>query len=196
MKSFYVLMLHFAVISAISAQKSMTADAFWLQVSKGEDLYFEGVTFTEDLDWTDRSGSVMTSLYTEQKRQFEVHTRFVSVKIEFKACTFKGRLDLFTMVDSDAIVKEYRLEFQRPVVFNNCVFEQEVDFELANFNDALVLKGSRFMVRPSFFRIGLTQRPDLSDLVLDKGCAFKNYQSDKLKVLSVAELQELIKRVN
>lgn len=189
-------MLHFAFISALSAQTTMTADAFWQQVSRGEDLYFEGVTFTEDLDWTDASGSVITSLYTEQKKQFEVHTRFVPVRIEFKACTFKGRLDLFTLVDAGSIVKEYRLEFRKAVVFSNCVFEKEVDFELANFNDALVFKGSRFMERPAFFRIGLTQRPDLSNLVLEKGCAFKNFQSDKLKVLSVAELLELVKQVN
>lgn len=196
MKCFYVLMLQFAVISAFTAQTTLTADAFWQQVSKGEDLYFEGITFAEDLVWTDLSGSVVTSLYNEQKRQFEVHTRFIPVRIEFKDCTFKGRFDLFTEVAENSLVKEYRLEFQKPVVFSNCVFEKLVDFELANFNDALVFKGSRFLERPAFFRIGLTQRPDLSDLVLEKGCAFKNYQSDKLKVLSVGELQELVIRVN
>ena len=179
-------------MSSAFAQKEVSSLELLSQIGQGKSLSYENVIVTGDIDLSKLDHPTETGKYIENGKTAYVLSHLVQQAISFKNCTFKGKLIFCTKTESNTEKREYRVEFAEDVILQNCRFEKTVDFELTNFGKAISLEGSVFKDQPKFVRIGLTQKPNLEGLKLEKGCLFQLDQSTKVQVLTAAELSRMI----
>ena len=175
----------------VYAQTDVQASEIINQFNDGKALNFENVTIVGDLDLSNLKDSKSTCVYPEKGKKVDVITNFVTHGVLFKNCVFKGKFILFHLDNSGSMKKEFRVQFNENVVFEKCVFEQSVDFELTNFNKAVSFESSNFKAQPRLVRMGVYQKPNLTGLILEKGCLFQFDQTKKAQVFTLKELMKV-----
>ena len=192
MKRKNVVLLALFLMTAFGAyaQKQLPTTELVAQIQEGKSLVYENVIFTDDIDLSNFGTNPQTGQYPENGKMAYVFTNFIKQPVSFKNCVFKGKLILFTKIETAIEKKEYRVEFINDVRFQNCVFEKFVDFELTNFNKAVSFEGTVFKEQPRFVRMGIEQKPNIQGLKLEKNCLFQVDQSKKERVLTAKELEK------
>lgn len=123
----YLLMSQCAAKIPSDEQKTVSAQKIIGQINKGEHIYYENVSITGTLDFTE-----VTQQYFDSNKTVRHE---VSSSITFVNCIFKNELIAYKKDD----IKTHFVSFFRNVSFQNCRFEGEVNFkevtvnELANF---------------------------------------------------------------
>ena len=174
------------------AQQQMASTELANQISQGKSLVYENVSFVGDIDLSNLGTSTPTAQYPENGKTAVVLSNFVRQPVSFKNCTFKGKFTLCSKTESAVEIKEYRVEFTENVIFQNCIFEKDTNFELVNFDKAVSFEGSVFKEQPRFVRMGIYQKPNIQGLKLEKDCLFQFDQSKKQKVFTIKELSKII----
>jgi hypothetical protein len=131
------------------------------------------------------------AVYPEQGKTAYVFSNLIGQPVVFNRCTFAGRLILCRKEARGDSILEYRVVFTQDVTWRACVFEQDADFELTNFDGRVSFRESTFLKQPRFVRIGLTQPPDLTGLVLRDKCLYQRYQRSQRQYLTAVALQAL-----
>jgi uncharacterized protein YjbI with pentapeptide repeats len=118
------LLICFSFLSCSSRDdKSVSGEKIENSVKDGNDIYYEDVTITGDLNLVDLAGAVKAS-----PSQLNVYVKGALV---FKNCIFKGML-IGALKDKAGIY--YSTTFLKNLYFDNCTFEDDVNLEEATIN--------------------------------------------------------------
>jgi hypothetical protein len=174
--------------------KTISAGEIVNQINSGKAISIENATVIGDLDLTSLTNQINDSVYPENGKTAKVFTGKVTEKVSFKNVTFAGNLNLFRKELDEKEIREYRVQFEKSVAFENCTFEKNVNFELTNFNEGVSLASSVFINQPLLVRVGLEKFANLESVIFEQKAIFQFTQNNPRKVVSVSELEVILKK--
>ena len=124
----------------------------------------------------------------EKNKTAKVFSAKITQPVTFKNIVFNGKVDFFRTESDAKEINEYRLVFADAVKFENCIFKEPADFELTNFDGSVSFANSIFKAKPSFIRVGLEKIPNFTNTIFESGSVFQNFQHEKPRNFSAAEL--------
>jgi uncharacterized protein YjbI with pentapeptide repeats len=144
------------------------------QIDNGENVYYEDVTITGDLDF---SQSLNTAKIEENTYAVDINSVIV-----FRNCEFTGNI---LGVHTDASDSRYYVRFNRPVSFSNSeikgevnffrtVFNGKVDFSNSRFNQKILLKDTLFKEQASFKSVVFESETDFRTIEFYSRAIFSN----------------------
>ena len=167
----------------------------WLNAEKiPHEAYLGTSGFIVSLNKTDEIVSKILIQFEQVPKTAKVYTGRIKANVSFKNVIFAGKLNLFRKESDEKEIREYRVQFENLVVFENCTFEKDVNFELTNFNEGVSFANSVFKIQPLFVRIGLEKFADLESVVFEQDAIFQFAQNNPRKVVSVSELETILKK--
>ena len=107
-----------------------SSDELSEKLTAGKDVYIRNVEFEEDIDLTDLGGFAYAYPGTKQLE--------VKGNVVFDSCVFKG----FSAYDIRENIK-YQTLFDKNLVFNNCIFEGDLDLSYARIDGNFLMSGSK-----------------------------------------------------
>ena len=170
-RAFMILLLGIFIVSCASCSEIQKKNKLEDLVTEGKDVYFEGVTFDQDIDFT----KFEKNLISEGVYQVRIGS-----SITFRNCTFKGRVITYTRDENNDIVmtafqsnltfiactfheaSTFRASsvlgrtdftnsvFLKPVSFEECTFFQNAYFRAAAFHEELRFQNAVFMQKANF----------------------------------------------
>lgn len=183
-----------AVCGVFGQTKTIAASEIVNQIASGKTVSIENATVGGDLDLTNLPNQINDAVYPEKGKTARVFSGVIGQKISFKNVIFSGGLKFFRNESDAKEIREYRVQFNETVAFENCTFEKDVNFELTNFNNGVSLAGSIFKETPLFVRIGLEKFADLENVVFEQNAIFQFTQNNPRKIVSVNELKTILKK--
>jgi hypothetical protein len=174
--------------------KTISAGEIVNQINSGKAISIENATVIGDLDLTSLTNQINDSVYPENGKTAKVFTGKVTEKVSFKNVTFAGNLNFFRKESDEKEIREYRVQFEKSVAFENCTFEKNVNFELTNFNEGVSFANSVLKNQPLFVRIGLEKFANLESVIFEQKAIFQFTQNNPRKVVSVSELEVILKK--
>lgn len=174
--------------------KTLSANEIANQISAGKAVSVENAIVVGDFDLTNLTNQENDAVYPENGKTAKVYTGRIKANVSFKNVIFAGKLNLFRKESDEKEIREYRVQFENLVVFENCTFEKDVNFELTNFNEGVSFANSVFKIQPLFVRIGLEKFADLESVVFEQDAIFQFAQNNPRKVVSVSELETILKK--
>jgi hypothetical protein len=180
---------------AYGQQKSLAAQEIIRQITAGQTVNIENAVITGELDLTALPNPINDAVYPEQGKTARVFSHEVKQSVTFSNVKFTGRFSLFRQTTTAKEIREDRVVFRQAVRFENCVFAQETDFTLANFEGEVSFANSVFQQKPLLVRIGLSRPANLDGAVFAQGSVFQFTQNDERRNLSVADLQSLMRQM-
>ncbi|MCW3125646.1 MAG: pentapeptide repeat-containing protein [Bacteroidetes bacterium] len=139
--------------SSIGDQK-VSSEKLRAHLSLGEDVSYKGYTITGDFDLIDTGHAVAVSPV--------ISDVYIRSAIVFRNCTFKGKL----MASRRTGAQGYTATFGRTIFFEDCVFDDEVNFEGATVN------GICNFLKCTFKKGGLFNRATFNGMASFTNCAF------------------------
>jgi hypothetical protein len=174
--------------------KTISAGEIVNQINSGKAISIENATVIGDLDLTSLTNQINDSVYPENGKTTKVFTGKVTEKVSFKNVIFAGNVNFFRKESDAKEIREYRVQFEKSVAFENCTFEKNVNFELTNFNEGVSLASSVFKNQPLFVRVGLEKFANLESVIFEQKAIFQFTQNNPRKVVSVSELEVILKK--
>lgn len=174
--------------------KTISADEVFAQINSGKPVSFENITVVGDLDLTNSVNQINDSVYSEKGKTARVFSLMVGQKISFKNVNFSDNFKFFRKESSEKEIREYRVQFNEAISFENCNFKKDVNFELTNFNQGVTFAGSVFKGETLFIRIGLEKFANLEAVIFEQKAVFQFTQNSPRKTVSVNELNEILKK--
>jgi hypothetical protein len=173
--------------------KTISADEIVNQINAGKAISVESVIVVGDFDLTNLTNQENDAVYPENGKTAKVYTGKVTEKITFKNVIFAGNLNFFRKESDEKEIREYRVQFENSVTFENCTFEKDVNFELTNFNEGVSFANSVFKNQPLFVRVGLEKFANLKSVIFEQNAIIQFTQNNPRKVVSVSELETILK---
>ncbi len=193
--AFAVLFIFSAVNGSAQNRPAVVSAAEIIKrFEKSQPVNYENVTISGDLDLSNLPVRTNDAIYPENGKTARVYATTVDQPITFRNVIFDGKLNFFRRSETNKEINEYRIVFERGVVFENCTFNETANFELTNFNGGVSFAGSTFNYKPSFVRVGLVSVPDLAKTTFANGSIFKNFQNDTPQNLSAPELKSFYQK--
>ncbi|RYU94539.1 pentapeptide repeat-containing protein [Emticicia agri] len=156
MKKLLIFFLCAGIISTASAQKEVSAKTIFDAIDKGQTVNYDGVTITGTLDLTELSNKKRI----KQSKGYDEYKSTVEVPVSFKNCTFKDDFIAYknnedkrgdrnwsiSMGDGET----YTTDFEKSVVFENCIFEGKSEFKYSDFAEKASFAGTKFGKEANF----------------------------------------------
>jgi uncharacterized protein YjbI with pentapeptide repeats len=173
------------------AQSRVDARDILERINRGEKVAFRNARIEGDLDLTQLQNK---KLKQEADREPSQGTKFyistVTVPLSFSGCTFSGKVLGFynpeagKIISSDGNQEVFSANFEKEVLFENCVFEAEAAFKYSEFRQAASFAGSRFRQEavfkytkfaqgPNFEKTTFAQRADFKYATFAQGVSFE-----------------------
>ncbi len=184
-----------STLGIFAQAKTINSDEIINQIKSGKAVSIENVIVVGDLDLTNPPDQVNDAVYPEKDKTAKVFSGIINQSISFKNVKFTGNVNFFRSESDAKEIREYRVQFKDAVVFENCTFEKNVNFELTNFDNGVSFAGSVFKKQPFFVRIGLEKSADFSGTVFEQNAIFQFTQNTERKTLSAVELQNLFDKL-
>lgn len=191
-----ILILTVILISAFGIfgqTKTISANEIINQIISGKIVAIENATIIGDLNLTDLPNQINDAVYPEKGKTAKVFSGIIGQKVSFKNVIFSGNLNFFRKEADEKEIREYRVQFNETVAFENCKFEKDVNFELTNFFNGVSLANSVFKQKPLLIRVGIEKPVNLEGAIFEQGSIFQFTQKDSRINLSVSELQTFLK---
>jgi hypothetical protein len=189
------MLILLAACGVFGQQKTLRAEDLIAQIISGKAVIIENAVIVGDLDLTNLPNQINDAVYPEQEKTARVFSGIISQIISFKNVRFAGNVNLFRTTADEKEIREYRVQFKDAVSFENCTFEKEVNFGLTNFDGQTSFANSVFKQKPLFIRIGLNRAINFEGTIFEQNSIFQFTQADEKLILSVNELQNLIKKL-
>ena len=160
MKKTLILLLLAFVGTEVSAQKEVSAKTIFEMIDKGQNVNYQDITISGDLDLTELSNKKRI----KNKGDYEEYKSYVEVPISFKNCTFKGDVIAYKNLEDGKNRKigngninwnigngtTYTTDFEKNVVFENCTFIRKTEFKYSDFAEKSSFGGSKFAQEANF----------------------------------------------
>lgn len=175
--SFFAVLL-FTV--TLSAQSSISADKIIAQLNDGTDIALTGVTITGDLDFTrlnDREETQKGGRGSQQ--QFKYHVRN---SLSFVDCTFEGDVWGFRIEEKNRWGNSgpaHMANFHEDVLFQNCKFEEDVNFKYSHFYEKADFPKAVFEEYAGFKYTKFEESADFHGMQVDGDANFKYTKFDE-----------------
>lgn len=184
MKKTLIITLFAFICTSVSAQKEVSAKTIFEQIDKGQAVNYQDVTVVGDLDLTELSNKKRIN---KIKNDFEEYKSYVEVPISFKNCTFKGDVIAYKNIENEKSRKlgngninwnigdgtTYTTDFEKSVVFENCVFTKKTEFKYSDFAEKASFGGTKFAQSANF------KYADFKQYVVFAKCDFDEYANFK-----------------
>lgn len=194
-KTILILTVILVSVSSIFAQeKTISASEIINQINSGKAVSIESATVGGDLNLTNLPNQINDAVYPEKGKTARVFSGVIGQKVSFKNVIFAGSLNFFRKESDEKEIREYRVQFEKSVAFENCTFEKDVNFELTNFNNGISFAGSIFKKTPLFVRIGLEKSANLEAVIFERNAIFQFTQNNPRMTVSVSELETILKK--
>lgn len=160
MKKILILILFAFVSTTVSAQKEVSAKTIFEAIDKGQTVDYQNTTIVGNLDLTELTNKKRI----KNKGSYEEYKSYVDVPISFKNCTFKGDFIAYKNIEEEKNKKvgngninwtmgdgtTYTTDFEKSVVFENCIFEGKSEFKYSDFAEKASFGGAKFLKDANF----------------------------------------------
>lgn len=152
----------FALFVSITsfAQKGVSARSIFEAIEKHQQIQYDGVVVTGDLDLTELSNKKRKN----SRNIWDEYKSTVEVSVVFRNCTFKGDVIAYKNLLKDGKRQSiagfnielgessttYSTDFTENVVFENCIFEGDSEFKYSKFSRVANFSGTKFSQQANF----------------------------------------------
>lgn len=182
-----------STFGTFAQNKTISADEIVEQINSGKSVSVENITVVGDLDLTNSVNQINDAVYLEKGKTARVFSLMVGQKVFFRNVNFSGNLKFFRKESNEKEIREYRVQFNEAISFENCNFEKDVNFELINFNQGVTFANSVFKGETLFIRIGLEKFVNLEAVTFEQKAIFQFTQNSPRKIVSVNELNKILR---
>jgi len=157
------------------AQQTMSAESIRNSINQGQAVALTDVIITGDLDLTKLSN--MKQVESKSEGDHKTYESTVTSAVSFTNCTFKGKVLGYYNPDNMKVGKKenavYNTNFDGPVTFEKCNFENEVTFKYSDFKSRVSFAGSKFQDPAEFKYSKFAQGPDFKGSEFSSLAVFK-----------------------
>ena len=158
-----ILLLAGLQSSCIHTQNASNSNSLEKQLQTGADVYVEGRTFSDDLDFTKILPSNLISEGVFQGK--------TTSSVTFRNCTFKGAVLAYK---KESETKSLLTSFLSNVSFLNCTFEKEVNFRGCSIQGLADFSRSTFKAGAVFEESGFAQNAFFNNCIFAEETRFQN----------------------
>lgn len=181
-----------SAFGVFAQNKTISSGEIVNQIKSGKVISIVNANVVGDLDLTNLPNQTNDAVYPEKGKTAKVFSGVIGQKVSFKNVDFTGNVNFFRSETDEKEIREYRVQFNETVVFENCTFQKDVNFELTNFNNGVSFANSVFKSQPLFVRVGLEKFVNLEAAVFEQKAVFQFTQNNPQMVVSVSELNQII----
>lgn len=131
----------FALFVSITsfAQKGVSARSIFEAIEKHQQIQYDGVVVTGDLDLTELSNKKRKN----SRNIWDEYKSTVEVSVVFRNCTFKGDVIAYKNLSKDG-KRQSNAHFKGETSFSGNLFSEYANFKYADFGDQVYFKNARF----------------------------------------------------
>ncbi len=157
-------------ITALS-QTRIKANDIIKKINEGQAVNYSNIEIEGDLDLTDLQNRQIERPHSNFSGDNATYESTVEVPVSFANCTFLG--DVLAYYNLERQRETYIANFEKDVVFKNCVFKRASEFKYTEFNGAVVFSGSTFNEPANFKYAEFWNGPLFNDVKFEAGADFK-----------------------
>ncbi len=145
-----IIMLGAFSLRAAMAQTTVSAARIMDDIQDGEDIVYENVTITGDLDFTYMDWKIddlprRSKWWNSGSNEVD---ETIEVRISFVNCIFED--DVLAYIHDDPSGYTFTADFERDVTFKNCEFTRKAMFKYSEFDGDATFEGSKFRRESTF----------------------------------------------
>jgi uncharacterized protein YjbI with pentapeptide repeats len=158
---------------ALNAQKKVTAESIIKSINNHQAVVISDAQITGDLDFT----RLDNMKQEKQNSPGKIYISTVTVPVNFKNCTFTGKVLGYFNPDYNRPLKKsstvYNANFTAAVNFEDCSFDEEVNFKYSVFSTQVSFAGSKFGDEGFFKYAKFEEGPNFKNTTFKSDAVFK-----------------------
>lgn len=170
-----LLCLFFGLTLTSEAQSRVNASDIIKQINLGRDVVYANVEVDGNLDLTDLENRTAVHRSSRWLHNFDrdddTFESTVKGSLTFTNCTFLG--DVLAYYHLDHGRETFVANFDKGVIFNNCVFNHAAEFKYSQFEGAATFTGSTFKEEANFKYASFSGGPSFANVKFEDGANFK-----------------------